>query len=106
MEAMFRPMFGLVPESRMDPIVILLLGLMIDALVGDMRSLFRAVPHPVVIVGKLVEFLEVRLNRAERGQETRFLRGALTVVVVGTLAVLAAWGIGERVVHLDEGAGR
>lgn len=90
---MVRPMFGLVPESRMDPIVILLLGLMIDAVVGDMRPLFRVVPHPVVWAGRLIEFLETRLNRAERSQETRFLRGALAVIVVGTLAVLAAWGI-------------
>ena len=90
---MVRPMFGLVPESRMDPIVILLLGLMIDAVVGDMRPLFRVMPHPVVMVGGLVDFLEARLNRAERGQETRFLRGALTVVAVGVLAVLAAWGV-------------
>jgi len=90
---MVRPMFGLVPESRMDPIVILLLGLMIDAVVGDMRPLFRLVPHPVVLAGRFVEFLEVRLNRAERGQEARFLRGALTVTVVGALALLAAWGV-------------
>lgn len=87
------PMFGLVPESRVDPIVILLLGLMIDAVVGDMRPLFRVVPHPVQMVGSLVDFLDARLNRAERGQETRFLRGALTVGVVGTLVVLCAWGV-------------
>lgn len=90
---MVRPMFGLVPESRIDPVVILFLGLAIDAFVGDMRLLFRAVPHPVVIVGRLIEFLEIRLNRKERGQQTRFLRGALCVALVGTLALLAAWGV-------------
>jgi adenosylcobinamide-phosphate synthase len=87
------PMFGLVPESRIDPVVILFLGLMLDAFVGDMRPLFRAIPHPVVLVGRLIEFLESRLNRPERGPQTRFLRGALTVFLVGGLALLAAWGV-------------
>jgi len=86
-------MFGLVPESRVDPIVILFLGLAIDAFVGDMRLLFRAVPHPVVLVGRLIDVLEARLNRAERGHETRFMRGALAVLIVGALALAAAWGV-------------
>lgn len=90
---MVRPMFGLVPESGLDPVFILFLALIADAVVGDMQPLFRYVAHPVVLVGKLVEFLEPRLNRAERATSTRFLRGGLLVLVVGALSILAAWAV-------------
>ncbi len=90
---MVRSMFGLVPESRVDPVFILFLALIVDAAVGDMRPLFRYVAHPVVLVGKLIEFLELRLNRAERPSSTRFLRGGLTVLFVGSVSVCAAWAI-------------
>lgn len=86
-------MFGLVPESRMDPVFILFLAVIVDAAVGDMRPLFRYVAHPVVLVGRLVEALEPRLNRQERSQSTRFLRGGLLVLLVGLASILAAWGI-------------
>jgi adenosylcobinamide-phosphate synthase len=86
-------MFGLVPESRVDPVFLLFLALIVDAAVGDMRPLFRYVAHPVVLVGRLVEALEPRLNRQERSQSTRFLRGGLLVLLVGVVSLLAAWAI-------------
>jgi len=84
-------MLGLVPRSPIDPLIILFLGLALDAVVGDMRPVFRYVPHPVVAVGRLIGFLEDRLNRPNRSDAARTTRGALVVVFVLVLAALAGW---------------
>ena len=48
-------------------IVPILLGaLLLDAVLGDMPALFRRVPHPVALVGRLIEHVDTRLNRPER----------------------------------------
>src|SRR5262245_25909950 len=64
----------------------LLLGLALDAVAGDLRWMFRAVPHPVAALGALVDVLDARLNRATRPPGERRWRGALVVVAVVALA--------------------
>jgi adenosylcobinamide-phosphate synthase len=90
---MFGRMFGLVAESPVDPVVILFLGLALDAVAGDMRPLFRYVPHPVVAIGSLIAFLDERLNRETRSDATRAARGALVVIFVAALVLVVAWGV-------------
>jgi adenosylcobinamide-phosphate synthase len=82
-------MFGamLVPWSQIDPLIILFLGLILDGAVGDMRWLFRFVPHPVAAVGRLIAFMERRLNRETRSDATRAARG---MYLVGAMVMLAA----------------
>jgi adenosylcobinamide-phosphate synthase len=82
-------MWGLIPRSPLDPLLILLLGLVLDAIVGDMPVLFQAIPHPVVAVGRLIAFLDQRLNRESRDARTRTARGTLVAGLVVTLAALA-----------------
>jgi adenosylcobinamide-phosphate synthase len=84
-------MFGFVPISAVDPLIVLLLGLALDAVVGDMRPLFRHVPHPVVAVGRLIEVLEERLNREIRGERARAIRGLLVAGFVALLAAVTGW---------------
>ncbi len=88
-------MFGamLVSRSPIDPLIILFLALALDAVVGDMRWLFRYVPHPVAAVGGLIAALERRLNRETRNDATRAARGALVVGFIVVLAVAAGWGV-------------
>lgn len=81
----------LAPVAAVDPFFALLAGLALDAVVGDMRPIFRFVPHPVVIIGGLIALLERRLNRESRGRTARRVRGALVVVLVVALAVLCGW---------------
>ena len=90
---MVRPMFWLVPGSPVDPFFMLLAGLALDTVFGDMRPLFRFVPHPVVAVGGLIAVLERRLNRESRGAAARRVRGLVVVVSVTAIAMLAAWAI-------------
>lgn len=73
-----------------DPLLLLLAGLLIDALFGDLPAVFRHVPHPVVLAGRAIAFFERKLNRPQRTERTRRERGVITVVVL----VGGAAGIG------------
>ena len=64
--------------------VILLLALALDWLIGDPRWL----PHPVRLLGHAIATLDRKLNRPERGEQARLIRGlisalALTVIAAG-----------------------
>lgn len=76
-------------RAGLDPLVLLLLALFIEAYVGEMRPVFRVVKHPVAAIGALVALLERKLNRDYRSERDRALRGAFaaTVVVAAALAV-------------------
>ena len=44
--------------------VLLVLALLADAVTGEPEAVYRRVPHPVVLLGRLVGGLERRLLRA------------------------------------------
>ena len=69
--------------------LLLLAGLLVDAAFGDMRRLFRTVPHPVAIVGRMTAFLDRRLNRPERGESVCVMRGVVAVLLLCAVAALA-----------------
>lgn len=97
-------MFGVInPNSAFDPLILLLLALVLDAAVGGMGPIFRFVPHPVVILGRLIGWMDVKLNRAHRSAVDRAARGALTVFVVGGLAGAAGWAVQWLTFHHDFG---
>ncbi|MDE2788859.1 MAG: adenosylcobinamide-phosphate synthase CbiB [Paracoccaceae bacterium] len=70
---------------------ILLIALLADAVVGDPRWLWRHIPHPVALTGRLIEWLETRLNAGDH----RRLKGALVVAGLVAAAVLAGVGVQE-----------
>lgn len=89
-------LMGLAGQARgFDPLALLLLALVLDAVIGEARWLFRRIPHPVALVGRLVAFLDRKLNRAHRSDRDRAFRGALTVLLTaglcGGLGWLVAW---------------
>ena len=57
---------SIIPPHLDDPLLLLLAGLAIDAVFGDMPALFAHVPHPVVLAGRGIAFFEKRLNRPTR----------------------------------------
>jgi adenosylcobinamide-phosphate synthase len=87
----------------LDPLLILLAALILDAVIGDPPALWRLLPHPVVMIGRLIGFLDHKLNRERRSGGDRRLRGALVAagmlaaaIVLGTLVTELrrrwAWG--------------
>ena len=79
-----------------DPLLLLVAGLVIDALFGDMPAIFRYVPHPVVLAGRAIAFFDRKLNRETRSEASRRERGIVTAfVLVGGAALFGL--IVERV---------
>src|SRR5579872_3240820 len=76
-----------------DPLLLLYIGLIVDALFGDMRLLFHVMPHPIILAGRLIAWFEQRLNRAQRSAAARRFRGALTVIVLVGPAAALGWGV-------------
>jgi adenosylcobinamide-phosphate synthase len=78
-----------------DPLMILLAALIFDAVLGDPPWLWRIIPHPVALIGRLIQFLEQKLNRDKRSKIDRRSRGALVVVGMISLAVGLGYGVSE-----------
>jgi adenosylcobinamide-phosphate synthase len=82
--------------AGVDPLLLLIGGLALDAMFGDMAAFFRHIPHPVILAGRAVAFFDRRLNREVRSEASRRERGIVTVVVL----VGGAAGIGLAVERL------
>lgn len=78
--------------TGLEPLLLLLFALMIEAYVGGARFIFRFVPHPVVLIGRLIGVLDRKLNREKRSNMDRAVRGFITVLIV--CAIVGAVGAG------------
>jgi len=68
---------------------LLVAGLALDGLFGDMPAIFRYVGHPIVLAGRAIGFLDHKLNRETRSEAARRGRGIITVAfLVGSAAAL------------------
>jgi adenosylcobinamide-phosphate synthase len=76
-----------------DPLLLLCVGLVVDALFGEMGPLFRVVPHPVAVAGRVIGWFDRRLNRPQRSERVRRNRGVLTVIVLIDIAAALGWGL-------------
>lgn len=81
------------PGGAFDPFLLLATALVLDAYLGEMRLLFKVVPHPVVAIGGVISWFDRRLNRPERSTLARRVRGILVLLVM----LGAALGIGAMI---------
>lgn len=72
-----------------DPLLILLAALAIDAVIGDPAFLWRRIPHPVVMIGRAISFFDLKLNRPQR--RDLVLRGLVTALLMAGLALAIGW---------------
>lgn len=86
--------FGLAETGGgFDPLILLLAALLVEAYVGDARFIFRFVPHPVVLIGRLVDWFDRKLNRESRPEMDRAVRGMIAVLVVVAVTGAIGWGV-------------
>lgn len=90
-------------DSAFDPLVLLLIALLVEAALGEMRWLFRVVPHPVRVIGGAIGFLDRKLNREHRPAVDRAIRGAVLVLVVVVVTGAVGWGVAWLTVNHDFG---
>jgi len=81
--------------ARVDPVLLLTVALALDAAIGDPPALFRWLPHPVALLGKLIVALERGLNQPELSDGARRARGIVAMLV----AVALAAGVGALLDH-------
>ena len=83
-------LLGLAPNGggAVDPLTILLVALALDAVFGDPDWLTRALPHPVVLIGKVIEVGERALNDPARRPASLILRGLALTSGVVLLAII------------------
>lgn len=74
----------------MSQALILLLALLLDAALGEPKWLWQRLPHPAVLMGRLVAFLERHLNRGRGRRAKGFL--ATVLLVIAGLAIGALLG--------------
>ena len=77
---------------------VVLAALLIDFATGDPPWLYRRVPHPVVVLGKLVELAE-RILYAPSPRWRAVSGGVAAVVAVVSAAVAAAWSVDRFLVQ-------
>jgi len=82
---------SLIPPDLHDRLLLLLVGLLIDAVSGDMRPVFARVPHPVALAGRAIALFEAKLNRPNRSERSRRERGIVTVMVLVGAAAGSGW---------------
>jgi adenosylcobinamide-phosphate synthase len=83
--------------------VVLLLALALDAVAGDPSWLYRAVPHPVAMIGGLVSLGERWLNNPQSREPDRVARGALLTAAVVLLAGAVGWVLAAALQGLPGG---
>lgn len=64
---------------------IVTLALLLDIFIGDPKSVYARVPHPVVMIGKLISILDQALNRSKLASFSRRNLGALTILILTIL---------------------
>lgn len=79
--------------AALDPAVVLMVALLLDAVIGDPAWLWRLVPHPVAALGGLIGRLDAKLNRPQRPACDRVLRGAVVTAFVTLLAGAVGAGL-------------
>ncbi|MGI9382232.1 MAG: adenosylcobinamide-phosphate synthase CbiB [Methyloligellaceae bacterium] len=82
---------------------ILLGALLLDALIGDPDWLWRRLPHPVALIGRLVAFLDTELNRPALVDPVRRLAGVVALAILLSVAGGVALGISLLLLSLPLG---
>lgn len=65
-----------------DVLYLLFFALLLDGMIGDPNFLWRRLPHPVVLIGGSIGFLERHLNGSDKTALTRRLGGVLALVLL------------------------
>jgi adenosylcobinamide-phosphate synthase len=71
-----------------DTLFVVVAALALDALIGDPDWVWRRFPHPVVLLGELVNLLDRGLNRESWSAEQRKIAGIVAILVLVAAAAI------------------
>ncbi|MFT5445332.1 MAG: adenosylcobinamide-phosphate synthase [Gammaproteobacteria bacterium] len=75
----------------LEPSAIVLLALVLDMAIGDPRTLYRHVAHPVVLIGRVIDFGDRVLNSPGAAPAKAIASGALLVILVLGASIVIGW---------------
>jgi adenosylcobinamide-phosphate synthase len=87
----------------LDPLILLLFALILDALIGPWFSARRLAWHPLNLFAAVVRWCDRKMNRAHRSAADRAMRGAVMVLVLASFAGALGYGIAILARHVPEG---
>ena len=90
-------------EQGLSPLSVLLIALVLDAVIGDPPALWTRVPHPVVLVGKAIDWADANLNRENDSVEIRKLGGAILVIILLAVSSGLGWLVSIGVQNVSHG---
>ena len=76
-----------------DNIPIVLLALAMDAIIGDPNWLYRKIPHPISVIGCMMNQLDLFLNRPQVKNPTKKILGVLFIIIALSVAGIIGWGM-------------
>ena len=82
---------------------ILLLALLIDAAVGDPEWLYRAIPHPAVLAGRIVDWLDQGLNNLADSPAWQRFWGIVAMAFLWASALAIGWVISALLSYVPLG---
>ena len=72
----------------MDNYLIILGAILIDIMFGWPNIIFRAIGHPVTWIGKLINFLDKKLNNASYSNKIKKINGLATLLICSLLVII------------------
>lgn len=72
---------------------LVVMALVADAIIGDPDSVWRRIPHPVALFGKLIDWFDRTFNTEDRRPEDRRWSGGMTIVVL----VVGCFSVGSLI---------
>ena len=70
---------------------IVLLSLLIDAVIGDPKRIYRYIPHPVIWIGCMVQYWDTSWNKTTFTVKTRYILGGGMILGVSTITCSFAY---------------
>lgn len=74
-----------------DPIFILLIALVLDWYFGEPDALWSRLPHPIVLFGKAVSFVDKRFNDEEDTPQAQYKKGAISISALLVISLIGAF---------------
>ncbi|WP_417668905.1 adenosylcobinamide-phosphate synthase CbiB [Roseibium sp.] len=86
-----------------DALLLLLLAIVLDGLIGDPDWLWKRLPHPVVLIGRLIKRLENGLNHRRRSSAAKKAGGILTLGILLSLSIVTGAALHQLAAHIPFG---
>lgn len=91
-------------------IFVLVYALVLDAIIGDPKWFWRYLPHPVMLFGKCIHFLEKKQNKKRLSSRQQKINGLYAIALLSIIAIfigfilqnicvlLGLWGVGLEII--------